>query len=91
MCSKRGRALRGENRPQLNGGADFKETMAEAFMESDGADVFVVFDGVRIAKRGDPNTPQAGTWVSLEPGYRVFEKGSPARLVVERDGKIISY
>jgi hypothetical protein len=30
-----------------------------------------LFDGVRIAKRGEPGTPQAGTWVSLEPGYEV--------------------
>ena len=43
-----------------------------------------------IAKRGQPNTPQAGTWVSLEPGYRVLDKDYPAKLVVERDGKIIS-
>ena len=64
--------------------------MAEASMESDGTDVFVVYSGIRIAKRGDPNTPQAGTWVSLEPGYRVFDKDYPAKLVIESDGKIIS-
>ena len=28
---------------------------------------FVVFEGVRIAKPGESGTPQAGTWVSLEP------------------------
>ena len=50
----------------------------------------MVYNGVRIAKRGQPNTPQAGTWVSLEPGYRVFEKGYPLKLVIERDGKIIT-
>jgi len=44
---------------------------------------------VRIAKRGQPNTPEAGTWVSLEPGFRVFHKGYPAKLVIERNGKII--
>ena len=32
---------------------------------------FVVLDGVRIAKQGGPGTPQAGTWVSLEPSYEV--------------------
>jgi hypothetical protein len=31
---------------------------------------FVVLDGVRIAKQGG-RTPQAGTWVSLEPSYEV--------------------
>jgi hypothetical protein len=66
-------------------------TMTEASMESDGIDVFVVYNGVRIAKRGQPNSPQAGTWVSLGPGFRVFDKGYPAQLVIERDGKIISH
>jgi hypothetical protein len=64
--------------------------MSEASIESDGTDVFVVYSGRRIAKRGHPNTPQAGSWVSLEPGYRVFDKDYPEKLVVERDGKIIS-
>jgi hypothetical protein len=64
--------------------------MTEASIESDGRDVFVVYNGVRIAKRGQPNTPQAGTWVSLEPGYRVFDKGYPEKLVVEREGQVIS-
>lgn len=42
-----------------------------AGIESDGKDIFVVFNGKRIAKRGHPGTPQARTWVSLEPGYEV--------------------
>jgi hypothetical protein len=32
--------------------------MTEASIESDGIDVFVVYNGVRVAKRGDPNTPR---------------------------------
>jgi hypothetical protein len=45
-------------------------------------DLFVLFHGRRIAKRGKPNTPQAKTWVALEPGVVVLdgprhgEKGS---------------
>jgi hypothetical protein len=38
-----------------------------------GEDIFVVKDGVLIAKRGRPGTPQAGTWVSLEPGWSVTD------------------
>jgi len=60
--------------------------MSEASIESDGIDVFVVY----VAKRGQPNSPQAGAWVSLEPGFRVLDKDYPAKLVIERDGKIIS-
>ena len=32
----------------------------ECTIESDGLSLFVVFDGFRIAKRGEPGTPQAG-------------------------------
>ena len=34
---------------------------------------FVVFEGVRIAKRGEIGTPKAGTWVSVEPCYEVVD------------------
>jgi hypothetical protein len=37
----------------------------------DGTDIFVVVDGQRIAKRGQPDSPQDGTWVALEPGWTV--------------------
>ena len=37
----------------------------------DGKDIFIVVDGIRIAKRGHPGTSQARTWISLEPGYTV--------------------
>jgi len=39
----------------------------------EGKDLFVEVDGVRIARRGYLNCPQAGTWVSLEPGWEVFD------------------
>ena len=64
--------------------------MCKAALESDGTDVFVVCNGVRIAKRGQPGTPQDQTWVSLEPGYTVWDKGYPQELVVEYEGKIVS-
>ena len=56
----------------------------ECMVERDAHDMFVVFDGKRIAKRGRPGTPQAGTWVSLEPGYRVYMENSKT-LCVEYD------
>jgi hypothetical protein len=42
--------------------------MDKPAIENDGADVFVTFNGVRIAKRGKPETPQARMWVSIKPG-----------------------
>jgi hypothetical protein len=42
----------------------------ECKFELYGADMFVVYNGQRIAKRGEPGTPQAGTWVVLAPGLR---------------------
>jgi hypothetical protein len=64
--------------------------LGQAEIESDGIDVFVVYDGVRIAKRGEPGTPQAGKWVSLEPGYTVSDKDYPQNLVVEYEGNVVS-
>lgn len=49
---------------------------------SDGDDLFVLADGVKIAKRL-PGTAQARTWVSLEPGWRVLDQGGA--LVVEHN------
>jgi hypothetical protein len=42
-----------------------------------------VFDGRRIAKRGNPGTLQAGTWVLLEPGFQVVVDGG--ELVIIHD------
>ena len=47
------------------------------------AELFVTFDGVRIAKRGHPNTPHAKTWISLQPGFAVYDRGKRG-LTIER-------
>jgi hypothetical protein len=43
-------------------------------MISDGDDLFVVVNGVKVAKRGRPGTAQANTWVSLGPGWTVLDR-----------------
>jgi hypothetical protein len=48
----------------------------------DGDDLFLVFNGERIAKRGQPNTPQARTWVNLIPGYSVIDDPDRGGLTV---------
>jgi hypothetical protein len=48
------------------------------------ADVFVLADGVKIAKLADAGTPQAGTWTSLEPGWTV--RDGPDGIEVEYHG-----
>ena len=48
--------------------------------------VFIIFDGVRIARRGYPGTPQAKIWVSLEPGWRVLDAHRGQSIVIERNG-----
>jgi hypothetical protein len=37
--------------------------------------IYVTVDGNRIAYRGKPNTPQAKTWVSVDPDFRVIDRG----------------
>ena len=39
----------------------------EIRIECDGSDMFVIRDGVKIAKRG------VGTWIPLEPGWEVVD------------------
>ena len=49
-------------------------------------DMFVVVDGVRIARRGYPGTSQAGTWVSLEPGWEVVDDGRRNTIAIKHNG-----
>jgi len=49
-------------------------------------DIFVDYDGVRIAQRGKPGTRQAGTWISLEPGYNVYDTADMSEIVIARNG-----
>jgi hypothetical protein len=51
-------------------------------------ELFIVVDDVRVAKRGDPNTPQALTWVPLVPGWEVVDKGDDALVVTYNDDPI---
>jgi hypothetical protein len=58
-------------------------------VESDskiGVDMYVEFDGKLIAKRGHHGTPQAGTWVSLEPGYAVRSLPNHEVITIEYNG-----
>ena len=41
-------------------------------MHFDGHDCFIIVDGVKIAKRGHPDTPEARTWISLDPGFKAY-------------------
>jgi hypothetical protein len=52
-------------------------------IEYKGGDIFVVADGVKIAKLGRPGTPQADTWVSLEPGWTVRDCDDGESIEVE--------
>ncbi len=56
--------------------------MHECAVEITETDMYVVYDGVRIAKRGYPGTPQAETWIALEPGYAVFNTPDLSEIVV---------
>ena len=46
-------------------------TFMHVSIECEGSDIFVVADGVKIAKLGHPGTLQAKTWVSMDPGFTV--------------------
>jgi hypothetical protein len=58
-------------------------------VETDPDALFIVLDGIKIAKRGEPGSPQAKTWVSLEPDWKVFDgpdNGDEDSILIEHHG-----
>ncbi len=55
----------------------------------DGEDIFVTVDGVKIAKRGHPDTPHAKTWIALEPGWAVTSSADHSKLNIAFDGPAV--
>jgi hypothetical protein len=55
-------------------------------MHNDGKDTLLVVNGVTIAKRGHPGTAQAGTWISLEPGWTVGFNEDQSQIWARYDG-----
>lgn len=61
------------------------DDLGEIEVASDGEDLYVLLDGIRIAKRGKPGTPQAEKWIPLVSGYVVLDGDADCpRLRVER-------
>jgi hypothetical protein len=56
----------------------------------DGHDLFVMLNGIKIAKRGHPGTPYARRWISLEPGYAVYQSADYSQIVIEVEPTSIS-
>jgi hypothetical protein len=55
-------------------------------LHNEGEDVFVLVDGVKIAKRGRPNNSQSVIWVMLEPGWMVRDIQSEDAIEIRYDG-----
>ena len=51
-----------------------------------GPDLFIVFNGQKIAKHGYPDTPQACTWIPLEPGFAVYDNPDDDSIAIEQGG-----
>lgn len=60
----------------------------EVEIVSDGQDMFAVADGVRIAKRGRPGTPEAGTWVTLVAGWTVTGSPEDDEMITHDGGRV---
>jgi hypothetical protein len=63
---------------------DIEEAVCELHRD-DNDDLFVLVDGVKIAKRGLPNTRHAKTWIVLEPGWvvRDVDRGTAVDVAFE--------
>jgi hypothetical protein len=58
--------------PQL-----FIEPVSAKNSETGKEELYLVLDGRRAAYRGHPGTPQAGTWVSLDPDFIIHNEEWP--------------
>jgi len=58
-------------------------------LHNDGEDLFVVVDGVKIAKRAAPPTALAMTWIMLEPGWVVLDIHKGNAIEVRYEGASI--
>jgi hypothetical protein len=47
---------------------------------------FILFDAVKIAELRQPGTPSEGTWISLEPGWKVTAPSGTAEIWVQHKG-----
>jgi len=59
-------------------------------VEATGKNIFVFVGGVKVAMRGHPGTAQAGTWVSLEPGYEVFSNADHSEITITHNGEAVT-
>jgi hypothetical protein len=73
-----------------------RDTRPGIEMASDGKELTVTLhkpghrlDGKVIAKRGQPGTRHAGTWIPLEPGVAVSSPPDLSYIAVEIDGVAI--
>jgi hypothetical protein len=49
-------------------------------------DLLLKLEGVAIAKRGQPNSDQAGTWIALEPGYEIIDSLDGDSILINQYG-----
>jgi hypothetical protein len=56
------------------------------WFERKGTGQFILFDAVRIAMFGLPGTPEEGTWISLEPAWKVTAPFGITEILVQHKG-----
>jgi hypothetical protein len=60
-----------------------KGSPRECMIETTDTDIFLVLDGVRIAKGGEPGTPEEESRIYLEPGIEVYEGEGFSAIVID--------
>ena len=51
----------------------------------DGEDLYIIVDGVKVAKRGSADRSAPSTWETLKPGWSVVEDGDGVQIRGPRD------
>jgi hypothetical protein len=58
-------------------------------IQNDGQDIFVVVNGVTIAKRGNRPPAKYGVWIMLEPGWTVRDIKQGRAIEIKFEGASI--
>jgi hypothetical protein len=65
-----------------DGSGVMTRNFGECVAVSDGKDLYITLNGMRIAKRGKPGTRHARTWILLEPGWTIRDVGYPPKEIL---------
>jgi hypothetical protein len=67
----------------------FLKTGQVVALESEGREMYLTVDGVKIARRALPKGVK--TWISVAPGWMVIDTNGPLAIQIKHNGKLLDW